>query len=64
MLHLPLVCSILGHRRSSKHAKFDREHFCWRSICVYCGIPLERVAHKDWRPKSKSRHSTSPNHNR
>ncbi len=47
------VCYILGHRRSVKRATKNYEADRWESVCKYCGMPMVRINHHDWRPKSQ-----------
>lgn len=46
---MSMVCRMLGHRRSAKHAKFDFESQRWESVCVQCRAPMIRIAEGEWR---------------
>lgn len=47
-----LLCSYLGHERSRsiwRDPNTDR----WEGECNHCGVPLIRLDHGDWRPRSE-----------
>jgi hypothetical protein len=37
-----IVCSLLGHRRSARHARPSAG--VWKSKCQVCGVRRERIA--------------------
>lgn len=42
------LCRLTGHVKSRERIQHDPV-FAWRSVCRYCGEPMVRYAHKDWR---------------
>jgi len=45
--HLPILCRIAGHSRSSQLA-YNDGHGAWQSRCKRCGQPMIRLRHKRW----------------
>jgi len=45
---LKFVCTIAGHRRSAKQARFDYDAQRWRSVCKHCGLPMVRETGGVW----------------
>lgn len=51
---MKLLCSVLGHHRSAKKARIDRERGEWVSTCEHCDEPMIRFAHRDWRVDNRA----------
>ncbi|MEO7240109.1 MAG: hypothetical protein ABIW16_01795 [Sphingomicrobium sp.] len=47
-IRLPLVCRMVGHRRSRAAARLVG--YNWRSDCLFCGTRLVRVGPGVWKP--------------
>jgi hypothetical protein len=50
---MSMMCTVLGHRRSAKRAKFDFGSQRWHSVCLHCREPMVRIAHGEWQLASE-----------
>ena len=46
---MKFLCALLGHRRSRREAKLNRETANWESVCKGCGQKMVRIEQNLWR---------------
>ena len=47
------ICTLIGHHRSAKRAKFNCATQRWQSVCTVCGQAMVRLEHRNWRLKAE-----------
>ena len=48
-----VVCLLFGHRRALKkvrHHYMGHRYLGYKSSCRWCGVPMIRIEHGQWRP--------------
>jgi hypothetical protein len=49
-----MLCRLIGHQRSRKNRRLVAGE--WRSQCRWCGKPMMRWGHHDWRVDERPDH--------
>lgn len=43
-----ILCSWVGHSRAKRGVRINRQTAHWESQCKFCGVPMVRLAHRQW----------------
>ena len=59
-VRMSMICTMLGHRRSAKRAKFNFESQQWQSVCMQCRAPMIRVGEGEWQLPAEAPEAKEP----